>query len=75
MKNVAAAATPKRGRKRKDGLEAEVELTAKVARMSEAIKPKALEAWMSEAQEPRAPEARMYEARAEDDAFQLGSVS
>jgi hypothetical protein len=74
-KDAAAAAKPKRGRKRKNGPEAEAELTAKVARMSEALEPKALEAWMSEAQEPRAPEARMYEAQAEDDTFQLGSVS
>jgi hypothetical protein len=74
-KDAAAAAKAKRGRKRKNGPEAEAELTAKVARMSEALEPKALEAWMSEAQEPRAPEARMYEAQAEDDTFQLGSVS
>jgi hypothetical protein len=55
--------------------EAEAELTAKVARMSEALEPKVLEAWMNEAQEPRAPEARMYEAQAEGDTFQLDSVS
>lgn len=57
------ATKAKQGRKRKgdipegDGIEAERK--AKVARMSEAPEPMALEAWMSEAQELRAREARM----------------
>ena len=56
-KDAAAAVKPKRGRKRKNGPEAEPEPKAKVARMSEAP-----EARMSEAQEHRAPEAQMREA-------------
>jgi len=46
-KDAAAAVKPKRGRKRKNGPEAELEPKAKVARMSEAL-------------EYRAPEAQMY---------------
>lgn len=75
----AAAAKPKRGRKRKSVAESdeddpEAELKAKVARMSEALELKASEARMGKAQEYRTPEARMSEAQVDDKVLQPGSA-
>jgi hypothetical protein len=83
-KDTAAAAKPKRGRKRKNGPEVEPAAKGKRARKHKSVKPEAdepepepeaPEAWMSEAQEPRAPEAWMKEAQvAENGIIRFGSV-